>query len=100
MTAIDAFFLLDPYPKITPSSATLVHTVSEGQAVGVLLETFDLEAFKFSPKDVKANVKLQIIGGKSCFALYQLILYSKEYCVNQLLQLTRPYHLYHTLNFL
>ena len=49
---------------MTPSSGQLEHTVSENQASGVLLETFDLEAFKFSPKNEKAKVKLQIISGK------------------------------------
>ena len=38
--------------------------MSENQEVGILLETFGLEAYKFAPKDERANVKLEIISGK------------------------------------
>lgn len=60
-------FLSDPYPKVTASSGQSEHTVSENQAAGILLETFNLEAFKFSPKNEKATVKLQILSGKLIF---------------------------------
>jgi len=44
----------------------LQHTVSENQQEGILLETFNLEAFKFDPVNEKANISLTIIAGNEC----------------------------------
>jgi hypothetical protein len=57
-------FHLDPYPvvKAVPNGHTETR-MSEAEKVGKDVVTFSLEAFKFEPADVKANVSLEIIDG-------------------------------------
>ena len=74
---------------MTPSSNVLEYTVSENQEVGILLETFSLEAYKFDPVGEKATVSLEIIAGKWLVRLFDKCYYNRTFSPNTRLNFIR-----------
>ncbi|XP_066922288.1 fat-like cadherin-related tumor suppressor homolog [Clytia hemisphaerica] len=53
----------DPYPSITPDTQSTTSSVDENADIGTVLQTFQAEAYKLSPKNQLAKIELQIISG-------------------------------------
>uniref|UniRef100_A0A7M5UGM1 Uncharacterized protein n=1 Tax=Clytia hemisphaerica TaxID=252671 RepID=A0A7M5UGM1_9CNID len=53
----------DPYPSLTPDAQSTTSSVDKNADIGTVLQTFQAEAYKLSPKNQLAKIKLQIISG-------------------------------------